>query len=47
MDSTAIQVIADNTTATMALTGTIWVFMGFMAFMSVGLYCLSQTIHGR
>lgn len=47
MDSTALQIMADNTTATMALTGTLWVFMGFLAFMVVGVYGLSQTIHGR
>ena len=36
MDSTAVQAINDNTTALMAFTGTVWVFMGFLAFMSVG-----------
>ena len=47
MDSTVIQVIMDNTQSVQALTGTLWVFMGFMGFMAVGLVCLKYTVKGR
>lgn len=47
MDSTAIQIIVDNTQSVQALTGTLWVFMGFFGFMVTGLVCLKYTVKGR
>lgn len=46
MDSTAVQAIADNTAATMALNGTLWVFMGFIAFMVAGTIIVKYTFKG-
>ena len=47
MDSTAIAAIQDNTAAIVSLTGSLWAITGFATLVAIGLYALSQTIHGR
>lgn len=46
-DSALIAEIANNTTATTVLVGTVWVFMGFLAFMLCGLAVIYYTFKGR
>ena len=46
MDSTAMEVIIQNTSATMALNGTLWVFMGFLGFMMAIAIIWKSTFSG-
>lgn len=46
MDSTAIKAITDNTAAIMALTGSLWTFAGFIAFMTCGVLAIRYTLKG-
>lgn len=46
-DSALIAELANNTTATTILVGTVWVFMGFLAVMLCGLAVIYYTFKGR
>lgn len=46
MDSTAIQAIQDNTTALMALTGSLWTIAGFLGFTFIGIMAIRFTLKG-
>lgn len=46
MDSTAVQAIIDNTSATLALTGTLWVFLGAFITMLCGYLAIKYTLRG-
>lgn len=48
MDTTTIiQAIEENTASVQALTGTLWVYMGFFGFLVVGVVCIKYTFKGR
>lgn len=46
MDSTALAIIAENTAATAALTGTLWVFGGLLCVMLCGALIIKYTLKG-
>lgn len=46
MDSTAVQAIADNTAALMALTGTLWTFAGVILALVCGYLGIRYTLRG-
>lgn len=46
MDSLTIQAIQDNTTALMALTGSLWTIGGFLGFVLIGVMAIRYTLKG-
>ena len=46
MDSTSIAVIQQNTVATLALTGSLWVFMGVTIALVCGYLAIRYTLRG-